>query len=92
MSDPFVGEVAIVRLYRGSLFTGQTLYNANKQQEVSVHRIYSLREIKGESIDRFSAGEIACVVGMHPLSKGDTLCDPQHKLRLNIKMSEPPMV
>ncbi len=75
MTDPFVGQLAFVRVYSGSMESGSTVYNATKDKAERVGRLLKMHANKREEIKHVNSGDIAAVVGLKRVSTGDTICD-----------------
>ncbi len=82
MTDPFVGQLTFIRVYRGSLNSGSYAHNTTKDKKERVGRIMKMHAIKREEVDMIHAGEIGAVVGLKYTTTGDTLCDPSDKVVL----------
>ena len=82
MTDPFVGRIAFVRLYSGTMRTGMTLINATKGKRERIGRILRMHANNRQDIDEAYAGDIVAVVGLKESSTGDTLCDMNHPIIL----------
>jgi len=82
MTDPFVGVLTFIRVYRGSLDSGSYVHNTTKDKKERVGRILKMHAIKREEIKTIYAGEIGAVVGLKSTTTGDTLCDPADKVVL----------
>ena len=82
MTDPFVGQLTFIRVYRGSLNSGSYAHNTTKDKKERVGRIMKMHAIKREEVDVIHAGEIGAVVGLKYTTTGDTLCDPSDKVVL----------
>ncbi len=82
MTDPFVGQLTFIRVYRGSLESGSYVLNSTKNKKERVGRIMKMHAIKREEIKEIYAGEIGAVVGLKDTTTGDTLCDPSDKVVL----------
>ena len=76
MTDPFVGQLTFIRVYRGSLESGSYVHNSTKDKKERVGRIMKMHAIKREEVKEIYAGEIGAVVGLKFTTTGDTLCDP----------------
>lgn len=72
-TDPFVGQLTFVRVYRGVLTSGSYVYNAGKGKKERVGRILRMHSNKREEIKELYAGEIGAVVGLKDTLTGDTL-------------------
>jgi len=82
MTDPFVGTLTFIRVYRGSLESGSYVHNSTKDKKERIGRIMKMHAIKREEIKEIYAGEIGAVVGLKSTTTGDTLCDPTDKVVL----------
>lgn len=74
MTDPFVGQLTFVRVYRGSIESGSYVYNSTKKQKERVGRLLKMHSNKREDIKEIYAGEICAFVGLKDTLTGDTLC------------------
>ncbi len=82
MTDPFVGQLTFIRVYRGSLEAGSYTLNSTKAKKERVGRILKMHAIKKEEIKEIYAGEIGAVVGLKYTTTGDTLCSEEDKVVL----------
>jgi elongation factor G len=82
MTDPFVGVLTFIRVYRGSLEAGSFVHNTTKDKKERIGRIVKMHAIKREEVKEIYAGEIGAVVGLKSTTTGDTLCDPAEKVVL----------
>ncbi|MDQ1298181.1 MAG: elongation factor [Campylobacterota bacterium] len=82
MTDPFVGQLTFVRVYRGVLESGTYAYNTIKGKKERIGRIVKMHANKREEIKELYAGEIGAVVGLKDTTTGDTLCDEKERLVL----------
>ncbi|WP_163555240.1 elongation factor G [Helicobacter suis] len=74
MTDPFVGQLTFVRVYRGNLESGSYIYNSTKDKKERVGRLLKMHSNKREDIKEVHAGEICAFVGLKETLTGDTLC------------------
>ncbi|BCD45220.1 elongation factor G [Helicobacter suis] len=74
MTDPFVGQLTFVRVYRGNLESGSYIYNSTKDKKERVGRLLKMHSNKREDIKEVYAGEICAFVGLKETLTGDTLC------------------
>jgi elongation factor G len=81
INDPF-GKLCFVRVYSGSLKTGDTVLNPRTGKTERVGRLVKMHANKREDITEILAGDICACVGMKDLKTGDTLCAPQHPIAL----------
>jgi len=82
MTDPFVGQLTFIRVYRGSLESGSYVHNSTKDKKERIGRIMKMHAIKREEVQEIYAGEIGAVVGLKNTTTGDTLCDASDKVVL----------
>lgn len=73
MTDPFVGTLTFLRVYRGVLSKGSYVYNTTKNQKERVGRILQMHANNREEIDEVRTGDIAAAVGLKNTTTGDTL-------------------
>ena len=81
VSDPFVGQLAYVRLYSGSIEVGTTVYNARTHKRERVAKILTMHANQREEVPQASAGEIVAVAGLKLVATGDTICDQKAPIR-----------
>ena len=72
-TDREAGARAFVRMYAGSIKTGEAVYNHTKGKRERINRLLRMHANRTEQIDRVSAGEIAAVVGFKLAQTGDTI-------------------
>ncbi len=90
MTDPFVGKLCFMRVYSGSIQTGSTVYNSNKDDKERLGRILQMHANNRQDIDCVYAGDIAAAVGLKNTTTGDTLCDEKNPIILeSMEFPEP---
>ena len=92
MTDPFVGTLTFIRVYRGSLEAGSFVHNSTKDKKERIGRIVKMHAIKREEIKEIYAGEIGAVVGLKYTTTGDTLCDPDDTVVLERMVFPEPVI
>jgi elongation factor G len=75
MTDPFVGQLAFLRVYSGALASGTSVYNVAKARRERIGRLVKMHANKREEIQEIFAGDIAAAVGLRSVQTGDTVCD-----------------
>jgi elongation factor G len=90
VTDVFVGRLAYLRVYAGTLTAGSIIRNASRRCDERVSRLFQMYANQREEVDTCTAGDIAAVVGLKQSFTGETLCDPGHELLLEtIDFPEP---
>ncbi len=82
MTDPFVGQLAFIRVYSGHLDSGLSVWNSTKQKRERIGRLLKMHANKREEISEVWAGDIAACVGLRTVSTGDTICDENRPVLL----------
>lgn len=89
-TDPFVGKLCFFRVYSGTLESGSSVLNANKDKKERIGRILQMHANHREDIEKVFAGDIAAAVGLKDVTTGDTLCDENHPVILeSMEFPEP---
>jgi elongation factor G len=84
VTDPHVGHLTWVRVFSGQMNVGDTLYNPRTGDKERVGRIYFLHGRQREQADRMEASDVVALVGIKSAITGDTLCDPEHPIVLEV--------
>ena len=92
MTDPFVGQLTFIRVYRGKLESGTYAINSTKNKKERIGRIMKMHAIKREEVKEVYAGEIAAVVGLKDTTTGDTLCSDADKVVLERMVFPEPVI
>jgi elongation factor G len=74
-TDPHVGRLTYIRVYSGTLKSGESVYNTTQKQQERAGRLLLMHANQREEIDQAVAGEIVAVVGLKDCTTGDTLCE-----------------
>ena len=81
INDPF-GKLCFVRVYSGSLKTGDMVLNPRTGKTDRIGRLVKMHANKREDVSEILAGDICACVGLKELKTGDTLCAPHHEIAL----------
>jgi len=91
----YTGRIAIGRLQRGQLKTGQQIAIVKKDGTIQKHRLKGLFVFEGFSkkeTDQVQAGDICALQGLEGFEIGDTVADPENPEALpTISIDEPTM-
>ena len=71
--DPFIGKYSLIKVYSGVLKSDDTLYNADKDTEERIGKLYILRGNKPIEVPELQAGDIGALAKLTSVKTGDTL-------------------
>jgi GTP-binding protein len=79
-ASPFLGRIALLRIFQGEVKKGQTV--AWVRHDGSTQNVRITELLKTRALDRFpaesaSAGDIVAVAGIEEITIGETLADPE---------------
>ena len=93
--SPFVGRIAIGRVYQGSLKEGVSMGLTKRDGTLKRVRIKELQVFEGlgkQKVEEVKAGELCAIVGLEDFEIGDTLTDFENPQPLpRIAIDEPTM-
>ena len=93
--SPYVGRIAVGKLTRGELKTGQQVSLCKRYDVVEKHKIKQLMVFDGlgkANVDTVQCGDICAVVGVDGFEIGDTIADSENPEALPpISIDEPTM-
>ena len=93
--SPYVGRIAVGKLTRGELHTGQQVSLCKRYDVVEKHKIKQLMVFDGlgkANVDSVQCGDICAVVGIDGFEIGDTIADSENPEALPpISIDEPTM-
>ncbi len=90
VNDSFVGRLAYLRVYSGTLRSNSSTFNSPKSRKERVGHLLRMYANRREELEQVTAGDIAAVGGLKFSFTGDTLCDPEHPILLEtIRFPEP---
>ena len=81
-TDPYVGRLAFIRAYSGTLKSGSYVLNTRSGKKERVARLYQMHSNKQNPIEAVEAGDICAAVGFKELRTGDTVCEESHPVIL----------
>ena len=73
MTDPYVGQLAFIRVYSGKLDSGTTVLNVNRDKRERIGRLLQMHANEREEIKEVYAGDIAACVGLKNVTTGETI-------------------
>jgi GTP-binding protein len=93
--SPYVGRIAVGRITRGSLKTGQNISLCKRYDVVQKQKVKQLMVFEGlgkANVDEVQCGDICAVVGIDGFEIGDTIADFENPEALEpIAVDEPTM-
>jgi elongation factor G len=92
MTDPFVGQLAYLRVYSGHVETGSSVLNATQGNKERIGRLLQMHANKREEISEVWAGDIAAAVGLKGVTTGDTICAPNAPVLLESMSFPEPVI
>jgi elongation factor G len=83
-------KMTYLRIYSGSVNTGDSVYNPGKDVKEKLSRLLKMHSNKRDRIDSASAGDIVAAMGLKRTTTGDTLSAEAHPILLEpIDFNEP---
>jgi elongation factor G len=90
LSDPFIGQISIFKVFSGTLQSNSAFFNAAKGSREKIGQIFSLRGKAQIPMESVCAGDIACVSKLKETDTGDSISDDKNPLRFEeIQFPEP---
>ncbi len=72
--DPYSGKLNYVKVFRGALKAGATVFNATTGKEERIGQVYLIKGKKLEGVSALTAGDIGAVNKLADTNTNDTLC------------------
>jgi elongation factor G len=73
IADPFIGKFSLVKICSGVLRSDSTIFNADKDTEEKLSRLYVLRGKEQIEVNELHAGDIGAIGKLSDTVTGDTL-------------------
>jgi len=83
LSDPFLGQISIFKIFSGKLQSGGSFYNVNKSSREKIGQIFTLSGKTQIPMESAQAGDIACVAKLKETGTGDSICDEKVQVKLD---------
>jgi len=80
ISDPYVGQLTLLRIFSGKLLSNTGFYNINKRTKERIGQIYLLQGKEQRGIDAASCGDIVAIAKLKETVTSDSLCDEKSQL------------
>ncbi len=90
VTDAYVGRLAYIRVYSGTIKKGSNYLNSSQEKRERVGRLLRMYADHREDVDEIHAGDIGAILGLKESFTGDTLSDMNHPIVLEtINFPEP---
>ncbi|MFH1190535.1 MAG: elongation factor G [Candidatus Omnitrophota bacterium] len=90
LSDPFLGQISIFKVFSGKLQSNGSFYNVNRSSKERIGQVFTLLGKQQISMEFVQAGDIACVSKLKDARTGDTICDEKNQVKFeDINLPEP---
>ncbi len=87
-----MGKINYIRVYSGTLTSGNYLYNSTKRTKERVTKLLRMHANKQEIIDAACAGDIVAAVGLKVTKTGDTICDEKNPILVEAMRFPEPVI
>ena len=84
MNEEHFGELSFFRIYSGQITAGGDLFNASRNLTERIGQIFLLNGRTRETVSRLGASDIGATVKLKNTHTGDTLCAPNHPVKLPV--------
>ncbi|NMM49437.1 elongation factor G [Marinigracilibium pacificum] len=91
-TDPFVGRLAFMRVYSGTLDSGSYILNNRTGKKERISRLMQMHSNKQNPIDKVEAGDICAGVGFKDIKTGDSLTSEKNPLILEAMEFPEPVI
>jgi elongation factor G len=82
VSEAHVGDMNLVRVFRGKLEAGMVVLNAKKERDEKVNQMYVVKGHERVEVNKLTTGMIGALVKLKETHTGDTLCDKHEPAKL----------
>ncbi|MDP3804393.1 MAG: elongation factor G, partial [Candidatus Omnitrophota bacterium] len=90
LSDPFLGQISMFKVFSGKLQSNGTFINVNKGTKEKIGQLFTLLGKTQVSMESVQAGDIACVAKLKDTQTGDSISDEKRSLKFDdIQFPEP---
>src|SRR5699024_3885645 len=91
-THPFFGSLTYVRVYSGTVKTGDQVVNTTNGRKERVGKLFQMHSNKENPVDQAFAGHIYAFIGLKETTTGDTLCDPANPIVLESMTFPDPVI
>ncbi len=80
ISDPYVGQLTLLRIFSGTLASNTGFYNVNKKARERIGQIYLLQGKEQRAVDAAACGDIIAIAKLKEAAVSDSLCDEKRQV------------
>lgn len=80
ISDPYVGQLTLLRVFSGALLSNSGFYNINKKSKERIGQIYILQGKEQRPIEVASCGDIVAIAKLKETVTSDSLCNEKSEV------------
>ena len=91
-TDPYVGRINYLRIYSGSINSGEYVYNAAQRMKERITKLVLMHANDREIIEDAFTGDIVAAVGLKETQTGDTLCDESEPILIEAMRFPQPVI
>ncbi len=78
ISDPYVGQLSLLRVFSGTLLSNTSIYNINKRTKERIGQLYILQGKEQRGVDSASCGDIVAIAKLKETVTSDSLGDEKN--------------
>lgn len=82
LTDPFAGQLSMVRIFSGTLKTDVQPLNPNRDTKERFGNILQMTGKNQENLSEAGPGDLVAIPKLKETKSGDTLCDPANPIQL----------
>ncbi len=91
-TDPYVGRLCFFRVYSGDIEAGSYVLNSRSGKKERISRLFQMHSNKQNPKEAIGCGDIGAGVGFKDIRTGDTLCDENHPIVLEVMEFPDPVI
>jgi elongation factor G len=80
ISDPYVGQLSMLRIFSGTLLPNTGIYNASKKVKERIGPLYSLQGKEQRLMDSASCGDIIAIAKLKDTATSDSISDEKEQV------------
>ncbi|MFY9402563.1 MAG: elongation factor G [Candidatus Omnitrophota bacterium] len=80
ISDPYVGQLSLIRIFSGTIASNTSFYNSSRQIKERIGQIHILQGKDQRSVDSASCGDIIALAKLKNTQASDSLCQENDQI------------